>query len=139
MPTYFTIAELTKSATATRLGIDNTPPNEAVTCLQSLITNILDPVRRSLGMPIFITSGYRSPKLNQAVGGSATSQHQLGQAADITAGSRYANARLFWTILRMQLPFDQLIWEYGDSTGPDWIHISHKPNGNNRRKTLHVK
>ena len=139
MSTYFSIAELTKSPTATRLGIDNTPPNEVVACLRSLISEILDPIRIAWGSPITVTSGYRSPKLNKAVGGSASSQHLLGQAADIDVGGRAANRRLYDLILQLNLPFDQLIWEYGDNQGPAWVHISHNPNGKNRRQTIRIK
>lgn len=139
MSTYFSIAELSKSPTATRLGIDNTPPNEAVACLRSLISEILDPIRIAWGSPIAVTSGYRSPRLNQVVGGSASSQHILGKAADIDAGGWVANRRLFDLILRLNLPFDQLIWEYGDNQGPAWVHISYNPNGKNRRQTIRIK
>ena len=84
---YFTLTELTKSATATRLKIDNTPTAEAKQNLVNLIDKILDPLREAYGKPIIVTSGYRCPKLNKAVGGSTSSQHMKGMAADIRTTS----------------------------------------------------
>ena len=87
---YFTLQELWKSATATRKGINNQPNGEAARRLRDLVTFILDPLREAWQAPIIVTSAYRCPKLNQAVGGSRTSQHLLGMAADI----RPRNGRL---------------------------------------------
>lgn len=135
---YFTINELTKSSTANRLGIDNTPTEAVEQKLKDLINNILDPLREKWGKPIIVNSGYRCPKLNKAVGGSTTSQHLCndGAAADIEAYTRSLtdNKKLFDLIKEMKLPFDQLIYEYGNLTGPDWIHVSFGPR--NRRKIL---
>ena len=80
---YFTIRELTRSATATAEKIDNTPSQAVVDKLTALIENVLDPLREAWGAPIIVTSGYRSPALNRAVKGAPTSQHVLGEAADI--------------------------------------------------------
>ena len=125
---YFTIKELTRSETARCLGIDNTPPASAVKALHALVDNVLDPLREAWGGPIHVNSGYRCPELNKAVGGTPTSQHQRGEAADITVGSRTANRRLLALIKRLNLPYDQLI----DEKGGRWIHVSHRP-GRNRR------
>ena len=92
---YFTIKELCKSSTAVQKGIDNTPNSEIVNNLEQLVDFILDPLREKYGKPIKINSGYRCDRLNKAVGGSATSQHRYGLAADITAGSRLENKLLF--------------------------------------------
>ena len=105
---HFTLDELTKSATATRKGIDNTPNEQALKNLQDLVVNVLEPLRVHYGRPIIITSGFRCEKLNKAVGGSPTSQHVLGQAADIRSVSdqRCDNKELFDMIIEMGLPFD---------------------------------
>ena len=80
MGKYFSIAELTKSETANKRKINNKPTKEVENCLNQLIDNILDPLREAYGQPIIVSSGYRCPELNKAVGGARTSQHTLGQA-----------------------------------------------------------
>ncbi len=117
---YFTIAELCKSTKADQLGIDNTPTPEAEYNLQQLIDNVLNPARTELGSPIYVKSGYRCPELNAAVDGEETSQHMDGEAADITAGNKTKNRKLF-EILVAQNNYDQLIWE-GNGI---WIHVSY--------------
>lgn len=127
---YFTLTELTRSATARRLGISNTPTKAVRESLQALAENILDPLREAWGAPIVVTSGYRSPKLNKAVGGASQSQHMYGQAADIRTVSdrREDNMKLLRKLIDLDLPFDKLISEYVDSSGrPDWIHVSYSP------------
>lgn len=133
---YFTMTELTSSATAKRKGIDNTPDAKAKAALSALVANVLDPLREKYGKPIVVSSGYRCPKLNKAVGGVARSQHTKGEAADIrcVSDSRAENKRLFDLIVASELPFDQLIDEYNY----DWVHVSFK-DGANRRQILHVK
>ena len=125
---HFTLQELTRSATAQRLGIDNTPPASAIKALNDLVDNVLDPLRDAWGGPIRVNSGYRCPELNKAVGGTPGSQHQRGEAADITVGSRSANRRLLALIKRLDLPVDQCI----DEKGCRWIHVSHH-RGRNRQ------
>lgn len=127
---YFTIEELTRSATAKRLGIDNTPTKSVRASLTALGENILDPLREAWGAPIIVTSGYRCPALNKAVGGASRSQHLYGQAADIRTVSdrREDNMKLLRKLIELELPFDKLIAEYVDSQGrPDWIHVSFSP------------
>lgn len=131
---YFTIKELTESNTANRLHIDNTPSQEIIENLTLLVDNILDKIREAWGKPINVNSGYRCPKLNSAIGGSKTSQHMQGKAADITVGNRQANRSLFQFIQKLDLPFDQLIDEYNYK----WVHISYDPN-RNRKQILHLK
>lgn len=125
---HFTIRELTRSATARRLGIDNTPPASAVAALHALVEHVLDPLRDAWGGPIRVNSGYRCPELNKAVGGTPSSQHQRGEAADITVGSRSGNRRLLALIKRLNLPVDQCI----DEKGCRWIHVSHRTTHNRR-------
>lgn len=129
---YFTLKELCKSETARRKGIDNTPGPEEESNLHALVDNILDPLRGAWGKPIVVTSGYRCPALNKAVGGAASSQHMKGQAADIEAYSRSKadNKTLFELLRKLGLPFDQLINEFDY----DWIHVSFGPQ--NRRTVL---
>lgn len=120
---HFTMSELTRSATALRLGIDNTPPQAVVAALTQLVGNVLDPLREAWGRPIYVTSGYRCEALNRAVGGAARSQHLRGEAADVTTGSRDGNRRLWQLLHDLQLPVDQVINEHNYQ----WLHISYGP------------
>ena len=135
MGKYFSIAELTKSSTAIKKKINNTPTKEVEKNLNQLIDNILDPLREAWGQPIIVGSGYRCEALNKAVGGAAHSQHKLGQAADIHTKSDSVedNKKLFELIKQLKLPFDQLINEYNYN----WIHVSYSPR--NRRQILNIK
>ncbi|MGM9804036.1 MAG: D-Ala-D-Ala carboxypeptidase family metallohydrolase [Muribaculaceae bacterium] len=130
---HFTMNELVASCTAQACGIDNTPPPAAQQALARLVENVLDPLREAFGSPIYVNSGYRCAALNAAVGGVAKSQHLRGEAADITAGSRDANVRLWRTLKRLKLPVDQAINEHDYA----WIHISHTVN--NRNQYLSIK
>ena len=119
---YFTIKEMTKSATAQRKGIKNDPSIQVCKALTALIEKVLDPLREAYGKPIIVTSGYRCEKLNKAVGGAASSQHVKGEAADIRSvqDTPEENKKLFDLIVKLGLPFDQLINEYNY----DWVHVS---------------
>lgn len=136
----FTLRELTRSATADRLGILNEPTNSIMTNLKELATTVLQPIRDKWGQPIIVTSGYRCPKLNAAVGGAKASQHMLGQAADIhTVSDKVSdNYQLFELIRGMvekgELQVGQLIDEYGYN----WIHIS-TPHLKHNNQVLHIK
>lgn len=131
---YFTINELMASSMAKRKGIDNTPDATVRANLTALVANILDPLREAYGKPIVVSSGYRSPKLNKAVGGAAKSQHVTGQAADIhtLSDTPADNKKLYDLILKLKLPFDQLINEYNFN----WVHVSFSPR--NRRQILKI-
>ena len=120
---YFTINELTRSTTARLNSIDNTPSQQAINNLKALVDNVLDPLREAWGKPIHVNSGYRCQTLNTAVGGVPASQHMLGEAADITAGSREANRQLYSLMRQLKLPVDQAINEYDFR----WIHVSYGP------------
>ena len=128
---YFTIDELTKSCTAERLGIDNTPDACIRLNLERLVKNVLDPLRMKYGQPIIVCSGYRCPELNKAVGGAGNSQHMKGQAADIYCANRspVINRLLACVLISDNIPFDQLILEKVDELGfPQWLHVSYSPN-----------
>ena len=113
---------------ATREGIDNTPGEEVKKSLILLVDNVLDPLREWYGNPITVNSGYRCPRLYEAVGGVEDSQHVRGEAADIDTGNVVENRRLFEHV-RDQLEFDQLIWECGGA----WVHVSYKKVGNRKQ------
>lgn len=121
---FFTLGELSISEYASRRGIDNTPPPECAENLKLLVENVLDPLREHLGKPLVISSGYRSPLVNTAIGGSATSDHRFGRAADFTQPEMTVKA-VASKIIELGLPFDQLIDEYGN-----WVHVSYRAKGN---------
>jgi len=129
----FTLKEMTKSVTAKRLGIDNTPNEEQIEFMRELCGVVLQPLRDELG-PIIISSGLRVPALNKAIGGSSTSQHCAlrGAAADIDMDEK--NTEVF-NYIKDNLVFDQLIWEFGDDKCPDWVHVSYHY-GHNRSQIL---
>lgn len=122
---YFTLQELTRSETAESLGINNTPDAAVVVHLKELTERLLDPLREAFGHPIIVTSGYRCPELNKAVGGSPTSAHLQGYAADLVP--KDGNVQHFleftcWWLLREGKPYDQLIAET-NSKGAKWVHL----------------
>jgi hypothetical protein len=132
----FNLIEFTSSETASRRGIDNTPSIAVIENLRLLCENVLQPLRDKYGKSINITSGYRSPKLNKAIGGSSTSQHCYGQAADIQVDKK--DYLKVWEILKT-LPFDQIIFEFGTESAPDWIHVSFVQGKNRGQKLKAVK
>ena len=128
---HFTMGDFWASTPADAHGIRNTPPLQEAGNLKALADNVLDPLREWYGKPVYVNSGYRSPVLNRLVGGAANSQHLKGEAADITAGSREENRKLF-EYIKSHLPFDQLI----DEKNYSWVHVSYKRDGNNRKQIL---
>lgn len=128
----FTLAELVASQTATRRGLDNSPSPEHIQNLKLLAENILQPVRNKFG-PTMITSGYRSPDLNRAIGGSTNSQHSNGQAADFKVSGVSNLVVAQW--IRDNLDFDQLILEGHDprqGVNSGWVHCSYRTSGNRK-------
>lgn len=121
---YFNLNELTDTNT----GLINNPNKDEIENLKLLVKNVLDPARKLLNSPIYVTSGYRSPLVNRKVGGSKTSQHMKGEAADIKCKD---NAELF-KLIKDNLNFDQLIWEYGNNIQPNWIHVSFSDKNRNQ-------
>jgi zinc D-Ala-D-Ala carboxypeptidase len=135
----FTLKELTKSDTATRLGLDNTPDDEALENLKTLCEMVLQPVREHFGKSVTVNSGYRSPESNAAVGGSKTSDHCKGQAADIEIVG-VANADLAQWIMD-NLDYTQLILEFYTPGIPDsgWVHVSYDPNNLKKQELTATK
>lgn len=133
----FTLDELCESQTASRKNIDNTPSEEVVANLKTLALNVLQPIREHYSVPVIISSGYRSPKLNRAIGGSKTSQHCLGEAADLSVVNVSILETFEWC--RDNLRYDQLILEFHDYKRPysGWVHISYRE-GKNRQQVLEI-
>ena len=132
---YFTIKELTNSSTAKKIGIDNTPTPEIRVKLNTLIS-ALDKIREQYGKPITVTSGYRCPELNRAVGGAVNpdgtpkSQHCKGEAADLI-GENKAETKKIFEIAKELGNYDQLLFETNKG-GSVWVHISYKASGNRK-------
>ena len=132
---HITIEEATKSIEAIRNGLDNTPDDQQIVSMKLLAEKVFEPLRKGLGnKPININSFFRSELVNELIGGSSTSQHCKGEAMDIDQDGRQGatNKQIFDFILN-KLDFDQLIWEFGTDTNPDWIHVSYKKVGNRKQ------
>jgi zinc D-Ala-D-Ala carboxypeptidase len=137
----FTLKELTYSATALRLGIENEPSKEGIYKLTLLAAELLQPLRNAVGS-IRITSGYRSPQLSELIGSSSNSQHCRYEAVDMQFVKRGVmnNLTIYNALIELDLDYDQCILEFGSSTefidgDPAWIHLSWKVS-DNRRQTL---
>ena len=130
-----TLKEAVKSNTATRLGIDNTPSQWEINNLTAIADHIFQPIRDHFGVPIGVSSGFRCRDLNKAIGGSKYSQHMIGEALDIDADmyGKVTNADIF-NYIKKNLHWDQMIWEFGDDNEPNWVHISYKEGGVNRKQ-----
>jgi len=128
--------EGTKSITAIRLGIDNTPGEEEMKNMKLIAQKIFEPLRKYVGGPIKINSFYRCPALNKAIGGSKKSQHCQGRAMDIddTFGVMSNSTMFNW--IQDNLSYDQIIWEFGDEYNPDWVHVSYVDEKSNRNRAL---
>ena len=135
----FSLHELTKSETALRMGFDNTPGEEETAALKLLAEKVLQPVRDHYGKGVKVNSGYRSPESNAAVGGSKTSDHCKGQAADIEIPG-VANADLAQWIMD-NLDYTQLILEFYTPGIPDsgWVHVSYDPNNLKKQELTATK
>jgi zinc D-Ala-D-Ala carboxypeptidase len=135
----FTLQELIKSHEAVRKGLDNAPSPEIISNLQELSNMVLQPVRDHFGKSVTVNSGYRSPEVNTAVGGSKTSDHCKGQAADIEIVG-VPNAELAeW--IRDNLVFTQVILEFYTQGVPDsgWVHVSYDPANLKKQSLTAVK
>jgi hypothetical protein len=124
------------SITALRLGLNNDPTKTHLTNMELLAEKIFEPLRKHVGGPIKINSFYRGPELNKAIGGSSNSQHCKGQAIDIDDVYGYMSNANMYEYIKNNLSFDQMIWEFGNSDNPDWIHVSYVNEEANRNKCL---
>ena len=133
-----TLAEMVNSDSAKRNGIKNTPTDEHIANMEVLAKYVFQPIRNHFGVPIHISSGYRSAELNKAIGGSQTSQHSKGQAMDIDMDNTSITNAILFHWIKDNLEFDQLIWEFGTTKNPDWVHVSYVSfgKGKNRKQVL---
>lgn len=135
----FTLSEMTKSQTALRLGLDNTPPQEAIFNLQFLALHVLQPVRDHYARSVLVSSGYRSPELNVRVGGSRKSDHCRGMAADIEVFGIANYDLAAW--IAANLRYTQLILEFYTRGVPDsgWVHVSYDSSNLKQQSLTAVK
>jgi hypothetical protein len=124
------------SITAKRLGLKNEPTDDHLLNMTTIAEKVFEPLREHVAGPIKINSFYRGPELNKAIGGSSKSQHCNGQAIDIddTYG-KASNAEMFQWI-KANLDYDQMIWEFGTESNPDWVHVSYVSKEENRNRCL---
>lgn len=133
---HLLLAEVMRSESAKRLGISNMPTAQHLENFKKLAENVFEPIRNHFNIPIHISSGYRSQALNAAIGGSLTSQHCKGEAIDIDMdGTAITNKQVF-DYIKDNLNFDQLIWEFGSASNPDWVHVSYASAGKQRKEVL---
>ena len=135
---HLDLAEVTRSETAKRKGISNEPTAEHLENFKKLAENIFEPIRNHFNVPIHISSGYRSKALNAAIGGALTSQHCSGEAIDIDmdGSSNGVTNKMVFDFIKSTLNFDQMIWEFGNSNNPDWVHVSYESTGKQRKQIL---
>ena len=133
---HLDLSEVIRSESAKRRGISNMPTEEHIKNLKLIAENVFEPIRANFRQPIRISSGYRSQSLNAAIGGATRSQHSTGEALDIDMdGTALSNKEIF-NFIKEKLSFDQLIWEFGNDHNPDWVHVSYKADGNQRKQVL---
>jgi hypothetical protein len=135
---HLSVAEYIKSDTAKRKGISNSMTAAHTENAKVLAAKIFEPIRVHFGKPIFVSSGYRSEALNSAIGGSSSSQHCSAEAMDLDQDDRGTGVtnRMVFDYIKDHLVFDQLIFEMGDDQNPDWVHVSYKVSGTQRKQIL---
>ena len=133
---HISYKEAVHSATAKRRGIENVPNDEQLDNMYKVAEFIFEPLRLYVGGPIKITSFFRSPKVNIAIGGSTKSQHCQGQAIDVDDVFGYKSNYEMFNYIRENLDFDQLIYEFGSNDNPDWVHCSYVSKKDNRNRVL---
>jgi len=133
---HISYKEATRSNTASRYGINNDPGQTELERMKIIAKKVFEPLRRAVGGPIRINSFFRSKALNKKLGGSKKSQHMEGRAMDLDdTHGHMSNADMF-NYIKNELSFDQLIWEFGSSTNPDWVHVSYVSEEKNRKICL---
>ena len=133
---HITYKEATRSVTALRLGIENKPSEYELQNMELIAEKVFEPLREAVNSPIKINSFYRSEELNKAIGGSSRSQHCQGRAIDIDDFYGYVSNSYMYYYIKDNLDFDQLIWEFGTDTNPDWVHVSYVDSDSNRKRCL---
>lgn len=142
---YVSYKEVTYSQTAMRNDIDNNPTDEQLELIRAGAKNVFDPLREWVGGAVKINSIFRSPDLNKRIGGSQSSQHSVGldasknsygSAFDIDDNYGHKTNREMFHYIKDSLDFDQLIWEFGTNKNPNWVHVSYRPDGKNRKQIL---
>jgi hypothetical protein len=138
---HLSLSEVTRSDSAKRHGIDNNPTAEHLENFKLLAEKVFEPIRAHFGVPIHISSGYRSKALNAFIKGSASSQHCKGEAIDIDmdGSSNGVTNKMIFEFIKEKLDFDQLIWEFGSDSNPDWVHVSYTKVGNRKQKLKAVR
>ena len=137
---HLDLSEVIRSESAKRNGISNMPIEQHIANFKLLAEKVFEPLRNYFRCPIHISSGYRSIELNRAVKGSATSQHCTGEAIDIDMDGtpNGVTNKMVFDYIKNNLEFDQLIWEFGTSENPDWVHVSYESTGKQRKQVLNA-
>tara|TARA_R110002049_G_scaffold36075_1_gene115618 strand:+ start:2941 stop:3402 length:462 start_codon:yes stop_codon:yes gene_type:complete len=133
---HISFKEATRSNTALRLNLKNKPDAYQTTNMVGVAQNVFEPLREYVGGAIKINSFFRSENLNRAIGGSSKSQHCDGRAIDIDDTFGHATNAEMFQYIKDNLSFDQLIWEFGNSTNPAWVHVSYVSEDQNRGRCL---
>ena len=133
---HITYKESTRSVTALRLGIENVPNDYELQNMELIAEKVFEPLRQAVNGPIKINSFFRCEELNKAIGGSSRSQHCQGRAIDIDDVYGYVSNSYMYYYIKDNLDFDQLIWEFGTDTEPDWVHVSYVDSDSNRKRCL---
>lgn len=135
---YISYEEATTSQTATRKSISNVPSDKELINMQLVGIRVFDVIREHFNIPLRVSSFFRCLLLNNAVGGSKTSQHCKGQAIDMQGTDKVTNKMIF-DFIKENLDFDQLIWEFGNEENPAWVHVSYVSKEKNRKQILTIK
>ena len=135
---HLDLSEVIRSESAKRNGISNMPIALHIENFKLLAEKVFEPIRLHFRCPIHISSGYRSAELNRCIGGSLTSQHCTGEAIDIDMDGtpNGVTNKMVFDFIKDNLEFDQLIWEFGTSANPDWVHCSYESTGKQRKQIL---
>ena len=135
---HLDLSEVIRSESAKRNGISNMPIALHIENFKLLAEKVFEPIRTHFGCPIHISSGYRSAELNKCIGGSLTSEHCTGEAIDIDMDGtpNGVTNKMVFDYIKDNLDYNQLIYEFGDSKNPDWVHVSYKATGKQKKQVL---